>query len=158
MEPLEWLPLKGKKQKTNKKTKRKKKEFQVFGPKRDLNPHPPTPEAYTMPPHYTSTTIFLESTGNFFLYLITSHPWRNDFNSSMTSGQRKICELEHGTVPSDISPPFSPSILPEIPVDFELSWTTISICFSLSTWHFSHQNKNVPTLYTSVECSLGYFF
>ena len=53
---------------------------------------------------------------------------------------------------------FSPSILPEIPADLELSWTTMSICFSLSTMPFSHQNKNVPTLYTSVECTLGYFF
>ena len=34
----------------------------------------------------------------------------------------------------------------------------ISICFNLSTRRFSHQIKNVPTLSTPVECSLGYFF
>ena len=40
---------------------------------------------------------------------------------------KKNMRNEHGT-----------PILPEIPVDLELSWTTISICFSLSTRRFIH--------------------
>ena len=32
-----------------------------------------------------------------------------------------------------------------------LTWQTISICLSLSTWHFSRQNKHVRRLYTLAE-------
>ena len=83
-------------------------------------------------------------------------PARNDCNSSMTSDRQiKIREWARNT-PRRFSIVFSASIRLEIPVDLKLSWTTISISFSLSTRRFSHQNKNVRTLYTTVECSFGY--
>ena len=67
--------------------------------------------------------------------------------------QKRIREWAGNTV-RRFSIIFSPSILGEIPVYLDdslgLEW--------LPRGAYSHQNKDVRRLYTSVEFSLGYFF
>lgn len=97
---------------------------------------------------------FLYKFDNYIWFLTIWHLWHNDFSSQMTSDcQRRIREWVRNTLRC-FSMIFSPSILHATP----LAWMTISISLSLSTHCFSHQNKNVRRLSTTVERSLRYSF